>query len=232
MNRKKQPPEVLMSYAQSPPLVEDEWFTDPVSSDAPLRSPNLRSERRMPEPRPASVRAPRSSGRKAVQEVIDRPSLSWRIFRSFTRFVILISIGVGAALGAQTDTAKEILLAQAPTLAWALSISPTKSLGVATSAQQAEPLTSALMSNLDAMRRSVEQLAARQDQMAQSLAALQAADEDIRQQISGTPPTQPREAATNPQPRPLQARVPLPVVPTASAPRLAPAPGSAAPSTR
>ena len=192
-----------MSYAQSPPLVEDEWFTDPVSSDAPLRSPNLRSERRMPEPRAtAPVRAPHSSGRKAVREVVDRPSLAWRIIRSFTRFVIVISIGVGATLGAQTDTAKEMLLAQAPTLAWALSISPTKSLGVATSAQQAEPLTSALMSNLDAVRRSVEQLAARQDQMMQSLAALQAADEDIRQQVSGTPPTQPQLTRSTPRHQP------------------------------
>ena len=214
-----------MSYAPSPPLVEDEWFTDPVSSDAPLRNPTIRSVRRMPEPRAASVRASHSSGRKAAQEGVSRPSLAWRIIRSFTRFAIAVSIGVGATLGAQTDTARQMLLAQAPTLAWALSISPIKSLGAAAPAQQTEPLTSTLMSNLDAVRRSVEQLAARQDVVVQTLTALQAADEDIRQQISGA---QPREAAATPQPKPLQARVPLPVVPTTAAPR--PAPGSAAPS--
>ena len=216
-----------MSYAPSPPLVEDEWFTDPVSSDAPLRNPTIRSVRRMPEPRAASVRASHSSGRKAAQEGVSRPSLAWRIIRSFTRFAIAVSIGVGATLGAQTDTARQMLLAQAPTLAWALSISPIKSLGAAAPAQQTEPLASTLMSNLDAVRRSVEQLAARQDVVVQTLTALQAADEDIRQQISGA---QPREAATTPQPKPLQARVPLPVVPTTAAPRPASTTGSAAPS--
>lgn len=218
-----------MSYAQSPALAEDEWFTEPVSSQAPLRNPDARADRRVVEPRPAKVHPPRAFGRRGAQEAADRPSVGRRIFRALFRFLIAVSIGVGATLGAQTDTAKELLAAQAPTLAWVLSVSPTKSLSVANPAQQTEPLTSPLASSLDAVRRSVDLLAAKQDQMAQSVAALQVAEEDIRQKMSTPPPSQPREAATIPQPKPLQARTPLPVVQPASAPR--PATGAGTPVT-
>jgi len=62
-------------------------------------------------------------------------------------------------------------------------------------AQQLEPLAS----NLDVVRRSVEQLAAKQEQMAQNMATLQAVEEDIRQKMSSSP-SQP--AASIPQQKP------------------------------
>jgi hypothetical protein len=219
--------EVEMSYAQSPPLAEDTWFTDPVPSDAPLRERNARPDRRLPEPLAEPELPPRAFGRKGSQDVANRPSFVRRFFRGLFRFLIAVSIGVGGTIAAQTDMAKEMLATQAPTLAWVLSVSPAKSLGMAAPAQLAEPSMSPVMSTLapglDAVRRSVEQLAVRQDQMAQAMAALQAAEEDIRQKI--TPPPQPREAIAVPPPKPVQPRTPLPAA--ASAPR--PAPGAPLP---
>jgi hypothetical protein len=235
MNTNKPPVESVMSYAQSPPLAEDEWFTDPVSTDAPLRNQDTRSDRRIPQRRTATVNAQHAFGRKGVHEMVERPSAVGRFIRTLFRFVIAVSIGVGGTIAAQTDTAKEMLAAYAPTLAWVLSVSPAKSvsaapsLGVAAPAQQAGPSAA----DLDAVRRSVDQLAARQDQMAQSMAALQAVGEDIRQKVSSTPPpplSPPREAAAIPQPKPPQARAPSPAAQAASAPRLAPPPGSPVPS--
>jgi hypothetical protein len=220
--------EVSMSYAQSPPLAEDEWFTDPIAAEAPVRDLDARSDRRLPKPRPQSARPPRSFGRRGPQEVGERPPARRGFFGRFVRFVIAVSIGVGGTLAAQTDFAKELLATQAPTLAWALSVSPVKSLSVAAPAQQAVPVPSLSAADLDTVRRSVEQLAARQDQMAQSVVALQAVDEDIRQKLSAMPTSQPQQAAAIPQSKPPQAmRMPPPPAQSASAAR--PAPGAGAP---
>jgi type IV secretory pathway VirB10-like protein len=59
---------------------------------------------------------------------------------------------------------------------------------------------------LDVVRRSVEQLAAKQDQMAQNIATLQTVEEDIRQKMSYTPPSPSQQAASIPQPKPPQPR--------------------------
>jgi hypothetical protein len=229
MRGQKQEPEVVMSYSQSPPLAEGEWFTDPVSPDAPARNSDARSDRRsVAQPRPTAVRPPRSFGRKGLHEGADRPSVAGRVVRGVFRFLLAVAIGVGATLGAQTDTAKEMLAANAPTLAWVLSVSPTKPLGVAAPAQQTDPFIVALASNVDAVRRSVEQLAFKQEQMAQSMAALQTAEEDVRQRMSSPPPSPPREAAVA-QPRPAL-RAPSAAAQPASVPRPAPVAPSALPS--
>jgi hypothetical protein len=233
MNTNKPPVESVMSYAQSPPLAEDEWFTDPVSTDAPSRNPDTRSDRRIPQRRTATVNPPHTFGRKGVHEIVERPSAVGRFFRTLFRFVIAVSIGVGGTIAAQTDTAKEMLAAQAPTLAWVLSVSPAKLVGAAATPGVAAPAQQAGASaaDLDAVRRSVDQLAARQEQMAQSVAALQAVGEDIRQKVSFTPPSPPsppREAAAIAPPKSPQARAPSPAM--QSAPRLAPPPGSPVPS--
>jgi len=131
-------------------------------------------------------------------------SIGGRMFRAVTRFVMAVLIGVGATLGWQTygDAATEMLATQVPTLAYVLSVLPTKqpvAAGVAAAnAPQAEPLAA----DLNAMRQSVDQLAARQDQMTHRIAALQAVEEDIRQRISMMPPpaaAAPQAAAVPPQ---------------------------------
>jgi hypothetical protein len=207
-----------MNYSQSPPLVEREWPTAGETwSGGPPRDLDARSDERIGE-RP--VRPSIGSSRPTNRAARVRPSIGRRIFRTLARFSIAVLIGVGATLAWQSygDAAKEIVIARAPSLAWLLYVSTTKSPAVATTspgpAQQLEPLAS----NLDAVRRSVEQLAAKQEQMAQNMAALQAVEEDIRQKMSSPlPPSQP--AASIPQQRNPQPRAQSSAVQSSSVPR-------------
>jgi hypothetical protein len=155
-----------------------------------------------------------------------RPSIGRRIFRTVTRFFVAVLIGIGATLAWQSygDAAREIVVARAPSLAWLLYLSTTKSPAVATAspgpAQQLEPLAS----NLDVVRRSVEQLAAKQEQMAQNMATLQAVEEDIRQKMS-SPPSPSQPAAAIPQQKNPQPRAPSAAVQSSSVPRPPPPAG-------
>src|SRR6185436_8899845 len=212
--------EVRMLYSQSPPLAEQEWRTaDETSSGRPLRDRDARSEPRFGRrPVNASIQSHPASG---------RPTIGRRIFRTLTRFSIAVLIGVGATLGWQSygDAAREMLVARAPTLAWLLSVSTTKSPVVAATStdpmQQLAPLTF----NLDIVRRSVEQLAAKQEQMAQNIAALQAVEEDIRQKLSSTPPAPAPQTASIPQPKPPQPSAQPSAVRSSSVPRPPPPAG-------
>ena len=198
-----------MHYSQSPPLAKKEWLT------AAARDLDAISDQRIgTRPVKPAMYSPRSSS-KVDQVASDRPPLGRRIFRTLSRFFIAVLIGVGGTLAWQSngDAAREMVVARAPTLAWLLSVSTTKSPAVAATSpdlvQQLEPLAS----NLDVVRRSVEQLAARQDQMAQNIATLQAVEEDIRQKMSSTPPSPSQQAASIPQYKPPQPRVPSSSVP-------------------
>jgi hypothetical protein len=68
------------------------------------------------------------SGRKSRQVAWERPSIGRRMFRFITRFTIAVLIGVGATLGWQSygEVARQMLVAQAPTLAWLVSLSTPK----------------------------------------------------------------------------------------------------------
>jgi hypothetical protein len=123
------------------------------------------------------------------------------MFHAVTRFALAVLIGVGATVGWQAygDAAKDMIVARSPQLAWLLPVSAMKSPIAATAANpalQLEPLGS----NLEIMRRSLEQLAGRQEQMARDIAALQAIDEDIRQKVS-SPPSLVQAASAAPQPK-------------------------------
>src|SRR5712675_866086 len=190
-------------YSQSIPLVEKEWGGRPSDLDA-------RSDQRIGiRPMKPSIRSPRPSGLKDDHIASDRPSIGRRIFRTLTRFFIAVLIGIGATLAWQShgDAARDMVVARAPLLGWLFSISTTKSPAVAATApdpvQQLEPLAS----NLDVVRRSVEQLAAKQEQMAQNIATLQALEEDIRQKVSSPSPSPSQQAASIPQYKPPQPRV-------------------------
>src|SRR6266849_1698848 len=211
-----------MHYSQSPPLAEKEWLI------AGARDQDAISDQHIGiQPVKPSIHSPRSSSLKDDQVASDRPSVGRRIFRTVSQFLIVVLIGVGATLAWQSygDAAREMVVARAPTLAWVLSISTTKSpAGAATSAypvQQLEPLAS----NLDVVRRSVEQLAAKQDQMAQNIATLRAVEEDIRQKMSSTPPSPSQQAASIPQPKPPQPRAQSSAVQSSSVPRPQPPTG-------
>ena len=145
---------------------------------------------------------------------IDRPSISRRMFRALVRFSIAVLIGVGATLAWQSygDEGKEMVSTWIPSVAWLLPVSTTKSSpdGLML-AQDAAPPPSASVTQTSAptaaatspelvqlepmardlavMRRSLEQLAAKQEQMAQDIATVQAIDQDIRQKMSSRPPS-------------------------------------------
>jgi len=202
-----------MYDSQSPTLVKKEWQTaEETSSGGPARDLHARSDQRVgTRPMKPSIRSPRPSGLNDDQVASDRPSIGRRIFRTLARFIIAVLIGIGATLAWQShgDAAREMVVARAPSLGWLLSVSTTKSPAVAATApdpvQQLEPLAS----NLDVVRRSVEQLAAQQEQMARNIATLQALEEDIRQKVSSpTPsPSPSQQAASIPQYKPPQPRV-------------------------
>ena len=133
-----------MVYSQSPPLVEKEWLTAAVSPGG--RARDARSDERIGIPNKRSIYSPHSSSFRDSQVASGRPSIGMRIFRTVTRFFIAVLIGVGATLAWQShgDAAREMLLTRAPTLAWLLPVSTTKSPVVAATtpdlAQQLGPL--------------------------------------------------------------------------------------------
>ena len=190
-----------MNYSQSPPLAEKEWQTA-EAHDLDAIS-DQRIGRRPVKP---SNHSSRSSSLKHDQVASDRPPLGRRIFSTVARFFIAVLIGVGGTLAWQSygDAAREVVIVRAPTLAWLLSVSTTKPPAVA--ATSADPMLrlAPLASNVDLVRRSLEQLAAKQDQMAQNIATLQGVQEDIRQRMSYTPPSPSQQAASIPQPKPPQ----------------------------
>jgi hypothetical protein len=209
-----------MHHSQDRPLAEKEWLT--AGARDPVR------------PVKPSIHSPRSSSLNDDQVASDRPSVGRRVFRTLTRFFIAVFIGVGGTLAWQShrDAAREMVVAQAPTLAWLLSVSTTKSPAVtATSPDPVQQLVP-LAFNLDVVRRSVEQLSAKveqlsakQDQMAQNIATLQAVEEVIRQKMSSTPPSPSQQAASIPQPKPPQPRAQASAVQSSSVPRPPPPAG-------
>src|SRR6266581_3652402 len=189
-------------YSQSIPRAEKEW-------SGPTRDMDARFDPRIGRPMKPSVRSPRPSGLKDDHIASDRPSIGRRILRTLTGFFIAVLIGIGATLAWQSrgDTAREMVVAQAPSLGWLLSVSTTKSPAMAATAPDPVQHLEPLASNLDVVRRSVEQLAAKQEQMAQNIATLQAVEEDIRQKVSSPPPSPSQQAASIPQYKPPQPRV-------------------------
>lgn len=220
--------EVPMLYSQSPPLTADEPSSGGLARDPDVRSDQRIGRRRMKPPidSPHHYRfgeGPLASG---------RPSIGRRIFRSLTRFSIAVLIGVGATLGWQSygNAAKEMLVARAPMLGWVVSVSTTKSPVVAATSTDPMQQLAPLASNLDVVRRSVEQLAARQEQMAQNIAALRAVEEDIRQRMLSTPPAPAQQAPAQqpvsiPQPKPPQPKAQSSAVQSSSVPRPPPSAG-------
>jgi hypothetical protein len=212
-----------MLYSQSPPLAEKEWLTaEETSSSRSARDLDARSDLRSGRrPLKAPIHSPHPSRLNDREVASDRPSIGRRLLRSLTRFSVAALIGVGATLGWQSygDAAKEMVIARAPTLAWLLSTSTTKPPVVATISPGPVQQLQALAFNLDVVRRSVEQLAAQQEQIVQNFAALQAIQEDIREKVSSTPPSPAPQPPSIPQNNPPPPRVQPSAVRSSSAPR-------------
>jgi hypothetical protein len=113
-------------------------------------------------------------------------------------------MGIAATLAWQSygDAAREIIARSYPQLGW---LEP-QTVGVGTTPEMTSPIAPATLSdsqelllksilvNLAAVRQSVDQLAASQQQMASDIAKLKAAEPDVLGTISSAPPLQPAAA--------------------------------------
>ena len=204
-----------MLYSQSPSLTAEETLLGGLERDLDVRSDQRTGRRRVKPSTDPSYHYRFGEGQPAS----GRPSLRRRMFRTLVRFSIAVLIGVGATLGWQSygNEAKEMLVAQVPMLGLLLPVSTPRSLVMAGTSADTTRQLAPLASTLDAVRRSVEQLAARQEQMAQNIAALRGVDEDARHKTSSAPPAPAQQAASMPQPKPPQAKIESRLPPPAGA---------------
>src|SRR5215510_14776270 len=126
---------------------------------------------------------------------IEQPSLGKRALRSFARFLIIFCIGVVASLVWQSygDAAKEMIGKSSPRLRWLAPqtaartapdmVAPTVPATPSPDVQQLK----AMSLGLAALRQSVEQLAAAQQQMTDEIAKLQATEQEILDRVSAPP---------------------------------------------
>lgn len=147
-----------------------------------------------------------------------RPPLGKRLLHASARFFLAVLIGVAATLSWQAygDDAQKMVVAQIPSLAWLLPLSPTPSNKPAVSppdlAQQLNPMALDIV----AIQRQVAQLAANQGQLtadegqiARSIAALQSAEQEVSEKIS---------SLAEPKPVHVQARKPVQRIAPSSVP--------------
>jgi hypothetical protein len=163
-------------------------------------------------PMDSPIRSGRPPRFKNNQAARSRPSIGRRMFRALTRISIAVLIGVGATFVWEShgDRAKAIVRAFAPSLVWLLpDPTTTPAASAATSRELVQQLTP-IARDLAAVRRSVEQLAVKQEQMDQNIVTLQAIEQDIRQKVMSSPP--PSRVA------PAQPKSPPPAAQSSSAP--------------
>ncbi len=147
-----------------------------------------------------------------------RPSPGKRASRALSRFVITFCIGVAATLAWQSygDAAREMIASSSPQLGWlapqAAPVAQTAPDMIAPAAPAApspdRQQLNAMSLGLAALRQSVDQLAAGQEQMRGDITKLREAEHDILDKISPPPP---RSAAA-------PARKPAPLTPPSQAP--------------
>ncbi len=161
--------------------------------------------------RPRTGISHRSSGFKSDSLTGERPSTTRRIFRAFARFLFAVLIGVGATLAWQSygDEATEMVRAQAPSLGWFLPVSTTKPAAPAVTSPEMQQQLKPIALDLAIVRRSVEQLAANQDQLArkqeqmtQDIATLKAAEQQLNQKLAMPPAPKPVHAPPPKSPEP------------------------------
>ena len=191
-----------MYSTKSPPLNDGYAEREVDASDL---GAERASSNRAHQERPS--RPYRSSGFKNAQVRSDRPSITRRIIRTLGRFCVAVLIGVGATLAWQSYGG-EMVRAWAPSLGWLAPASPP---GPAVTSTELQQQLKPMAIDLALVRRSEEQLAAnqdqlarKQDQMTQAFATLQAAEQDIKQNILALAPPAPKAARVPPS-KPSQA---------------------------
>jgi hypothetical protein len=221
-----------------------------LEQGAKVQSSPLNVAPLVPNVEPLLHAPPRPSGFNNDHLASDGPSIGGRIFRTLARFFIAVLIGVGATLAWQShgDDAKQIVRTWAPSLGWLLPVSTTtsppdgpvsaqdaalpQSVPVTQKPAPASAVTSSelvqllepITRDLTVVRRSLEQLAAKQEQMAQTITALQAAEQDIRQKMSSPPPSRPVPPRKPPEAAAQSSAVQSSSVPSPSPPARPPLP--------
>jgi hypothetical protein len=196
-----------MMHPQGPQGETERRTVGQASSDRSARASDPRFDQRSGvRQATASVHTLHAFGSKGDQP--EPPSLNRRMLRTVIRFVVTLLIGIGGTLAWQSygDAVKAMVAVQAPTLARLLP--PTGWPAPSNPAQQPAAYS------LETLRLNIEQLAARQDLMAQSFATLLAVEMDIRQKMAFTPPSAvPIPASGQPAaPRPAQPRTQSPAI--------------------
>jgi hypothetical protein len=195
-----------MYTAKSPLLSEDYPERDVVPSNADAGRP---SSSRVSRLRPAQPYL--SSGLKSPLSRSNRPSIGRRLTRSLARFFLAILIGVGGTLAWQHgDEVAEFAKTWIPSIAWLLPASTTKVPAPPVTATDLQQQLKPMAIDLALVRRSMEQLGAnqdqlarKQDQVAQAIATVQAAEQEINQKILALAPPAPRTTHV-PTPKPPQ----------------------------
>jgi hypothetical protein len=181
--------------------------------DAGHASPNRRFGTGLEEPEyhPESppVAPPsyaRYSGFENRELAPSRPSISKRMFRAVARFLFAVLLGVGATLGWQTygDKGSAMVRSWDPSLSWLLPVSTTGSPVAGTTLPEIVEQLKPMSLDLAIVRRSLEQLAAnqnqfaaRQEEIARNVAALQEAEQELKQAVY-TPPRKPPSSSGQP----------------------------------
>jgi hypothetical protein len=188
-------------YTESPPLNDEYPENDVDASDAHGEGASSHRVHRLR--RGTSLR---SSSFTDAQFALDGPSITRRIIRVLAPPSIAVLIGVGATLAWQCY-GREMVGAWVPSLAWLL---PASRPGPPVTSAELQTQLKPVALDLAIVRRSVEQLATNQDQLArkedqmrQAFATLRAAEQDIDQKILALAPPAPR-AAHVPPPKSLQ----------------------------
>jgi hypothetical protein len=162
----------------------------------------------------ARLRLPRSSAPQRASAFANnrfaskRSPLGKRMLHASARFLLAVLIGVAATLSWQAygDEAQKMVVTQIPSLAWLLPLSPAPSNKPAASSPDLTQQLSPMALDIVAIQRQVAQLAANQGQLtadegqiARSIAALQAAEQEVSEKIS---------SLAEPKPAHIQARKP------------------------
>ena len=126
-----------------------------------------------------------------------RPSATRRLFRAIVRFSVAVLIGVAGTLAWQYYGGATVR-AWAPSLGW---LAPADPPGPAVTSPELQTQLKPVALDLAIVRRSVEQLATKEDQLAQGLALVQSAEQDINQKIFALAPPAPKAVVHVPPPK-------------------------------
>jgi hypothetical protein len=148
----------------------------------------------------------RSSGFKNAQFTSERPSTGRRLTRSLVRFLLPVLIGVGGTLACQSY--RDEITQLFPLFGWLSSVSTMKASAPAGTTADLQEQLKPVAIDLALVRRSIEQLTAnqnqlgrKQDQMAQAITTLRAAEQEVTQKVSAPPslPSAPKPAHGSPK---------------------------------